>query len=119
MNVLLVGPDFEENLSIRYLTSSLRAAGHAVTFAAFDGPKDAAQVLGALAGADLVGLSLCFQARAREFLALARAIKAARPALRFVCGAGSAASSFGAGRDCLARGRADPGGARRFGRVFR
>jgi radical SAM superfamily enzyme YgiQ (UPF0313 family) len=86
MNVLLVGPDFEENLSIRYLTSSLRAAGHAVTFAAFDGLKDTAQVLGALSGADLVGLSLCFQARAREFLALARAIKAARPALGIVAG---------------------------------
>ncbi len=28
MRVLLAGPDFEENLSIRYLASSLNAAGH-------------------------------------------------------------------------------------------
>jgi anaerobic magnesium-protoporphyrin IX monomethyl ester cyclase len=86
MNVLLVGPDFEENLSIRYLISSLRAAGHEVTFAAFDGPKDVDQVLGAIAGADLVGLSMCFQVRAREFLGLARAVRAARPDLGIVAG---------------------------------
>ena len=99
MNVLLVGPDFEENLSIRYLVSSLRAAGHAATFAAFDGPKDADQVLAAIGGADLVGLSMCFQARAREFIALARAIKAARPDLGIVAG-GHYASC--AARDLLA-----------------
>jgi anaerobic magnesium-protoporphyrin IX monomethyl ester cyclase len=86
MNVLLVGPDFEENLSIRYLISSLRAAGHAATFAAFDSPKDSDQVLAAVGGADLVGLSMCFQARAREFLALARALKTARPHLGIVAG---------------------------------
>ena len=99
MNVLLVGPDFEENLSIRYLISSLRVAGHEVTFVAFDGPKDADQVLGAIAGADLVGLSMCFQARARECIALARAMKAARPDLGIVAG-GHYASC--AARDLLA-----------------
>jgi radical SAM superfamily enzyme YgiQ (UPF0313 family) len=86
MNVLLVGPDFEENLSIRYLLSSLRAGGHQVTFAAFDGPHDTDRVLAATAGADLVGLSMCFQVRAREFLLLASAIKAARPGLGIVAG---------------------------------
>jgi len=99
MNVLLVGPDFEENLSVRYLISSLRAAGHEATFAAFDGPKDADQVLGTIGGADLVGLSMCFQARAREFIALARAMKAARPDLGIVAG-GHYASC--AARDLLA-----------------
>ena len=86
MNVLLVGPDFEENLSLGYLVSSLRTAGHDVTFAAFDRPTDADRVLAAIAGADLVGLSMCFQVRAREFIALARAIKAARPKLGIVAG---------------------------------
>jgi anaerobic magnesium-protoporphyrin IX monomethyl ester cyclase len=99
MHVLLVGPDFEENLSIRYLMSSLRAAGHDVAFAAFDRPTDTDQVLAAVADADLVGLSMCFQVRAREFLALARAIKAARPELGIVAG-GHYASC--AARDLLA-----------------
>jgi anaerobic magnesium-protoporphyrin IX monomethyl ester cyclase len=86
MRVLLVGPDFEENLSIRYLVSSLRVAGHEVTFAAFDRSTDTDRVLAAADGADLVGLSMSFQVRAREFLALARALKAARPQLGIVAG---------------------------------
>lgn len=86
MHVLLVGPDFEENLSIRYLMSSLRAAGHEVGFAAFDRATDVDRVLAAIVGVELVGLSMCFQARAREFIALARAIKAARPELPIVAG---------------------------------
>ena len=40
MRVLLVGPDFEENLSIRYLASSLQAVGHETLLAAFNSADD-------------------------------------------------------------------------------
>jgi anaerobic magnesium-protoporphyrin IX monomethyl ester cyclase len=79
MRVLLVGPDLEENLSLRYLASSLRAAGHEPRIAAFDTAADAPAVLAAAASADLVGLSMCYQIRAREFLALAADLKRAAP----------------------------------------
>lgn len=75
MKVLLVGPDYEENLSIRYLSSSLQAAGHDTTLGAFNFAEDIDIVEEQAESADLVGLSMCFQTRAEEFLRLARRIK--------------------------------------------
>lgn len=75
MKVLLVGPDYEENLSIRYLSSSLIRAGHIPILCAFNSAADIRSVAEAAQTADLVGLSMCFQSRAREFLHLARVIK--------------------------------------------
>lgn len=86
MHVLLVGPDLEENLSLRCLSSALKAAGHATTIAAFDTADDQGKVLEKAPHADLVGLSLCYQVRAPEFLALARALKKARPERPVVAG---------------------------------
>src|SRR5664280_958241 len=86
MKMLLVGPDFEENLSLRYLSSSLAAAGHQPILAAFNTNSDANSVVAAASGVDAVGLSMCFQVRAREYLELARRIKAARPELTIVAG---------------------------------
>ena len=86
MRVLLVGPDLEENLSLRYLASSLRAAGHEPAIAAFDTAADAPAVLAAAATADMVGLSMCYQVRAREFLALACDLKQRNPSLRVMAG---------------------------------
>ena len=77
MRVLLVGPDNEDNLSIRYLSASLCAAGHVAELAAFNSGDDQDAVVAAAAGFDVVGLSMCFQSRALEFLALADALKAA------------------------------------------
>jgi anaerobic magnesium-protoporphyrin IX monomethyl ester cyclase len=79
VKILLVGPDYEENLSIRYLCSSLRAAGHAVTLASFLDASDIPRVIDAAKGAQIVGLSMCFEARAREFLELARQFKQYEP----------------------------------------
>jgi len=79
MKIVLVGPDYEENLSIRYLSASLLSGGHDATLAVFNSPVDAAAVANAPQCADLVGLSLCFQARAREFLGLAQRIKSRDP----------------------------------------
>lgn len=86
MRVLLVGPDLEENLSLRYLAASLSAAGHTSQIATFDSKADLPRVLDAARGADLVGLSMCFQVRAREFLELAAALKSQQRARPVVAG---------------------------------
>lgn len=86
MRVLLVGPDQESNLSLRYLASSLRAAGHAPVLAPFDTAADAPAVRAAARGTDLVGLSMCFQVRALEFLDLAAALKRDAPGRPIVAG---------------------------------
>ncbi len=75
MRVLLVGPDNEDNLSIRYLSAALRAAGHEAERAAFNDAGDHDAVIAAAAAFDVVGLSMCFQSRALEFLALADGLK--------------------------------------------
>jgi anaerobic magnesium-protoporphyrin IX monomethyl ester cyclase len=86
MRVLLVGPEEEENLSIRYLSSSLSAAGHCAEIAPFNRARDMDTIVERAADADLVGLSLCFQVRAREFLELARRIKQETPSRPIVAG---------------------------------
>jgi anaerobic magnesium-protoporphyrin IX monomethyl ester cyclase len=86
MRVLLAGPDFEENLSIRYLSGSLLAAGHEAVLATFNTADDIATVAAQAQSADIVGLSLCFQSRATEFLQLARLIKACDPKKLVVAG---------------------------------
>ncbi|MGB8932113.1 MAG: cobalamin-dependent protein [Anaeromyxobacteraceae bacterium] len=86
MRVLLVGPDLEANLSLLYLSSSLRAAGHEPAIAHFNCREDAPSVVDAARGADLVGLSMCFQVRAGEFLALAEALKQDAPGRPVVAG---------------------------------
>jgi len=86
MKVLLVGPDFEENLSIRYLSSSLLAAGHDTILAAFNSPADTMAVFNAARDAEIVGLSMCFQSRAQEFLRLAQLMKSRNPSQLIVAG---------------------------------
>lgn len=86
MKILLAGPDYEENLSIRYLSASLLSGGYETILATFNSPVDASAVVNAAQGADLVGLSVCFQARAREFLGLAQRIKSLDPKKVVVAG---------------------------------
>ena len=86
MRVLLVGPDQESNLSLLYLAASLRQAGHEPVVAAFNRWDDAPAVLRAARRADLVGLSMCFQVRAGEFLALAAALKSEAPRCPIIAG---------------------------------
>jgi ankyrin repeat protein/radical SAM superfamily enzyme YgiQ (UPF0313 family) len=86
MRVLLVGREEEENLSIRYLSSSLQAAGHEVELASFNRNDDMDSVVCAASMVDLVGLSMCFQSRAHEYLELARRIKIEYPGLPIVAG---------------------------------
>ncbi len=48
LQVALVGPELEENLSLRYLASSLTAAGFDSQIVPFDGPNDLQRVLAQL-----------------------------------------------------------------------
>jgi anaerobic magnesium-protoporphyrin IX monomethyl ester cyclase len=77
--VALVGPEIEENLSLRYLASSLAAAGIESRIVAFQYDTDFGRVLDELTHAAeppfLVGISLAFQWRAQESLALAVALR--------------------------------------------
>jgi anaerobic magnesium-protoporphyrin IX monomethyl ester cyclase len=82
--VALVGPELEENLSLRYLASSLTRAGHCTTIVAFnrerDLPRALRDVLSPRDGGgppDIIGLSLAFQWRARDFLGMAVALREA------------------------------------------
>lgn len=86
MKILLAGPDFEENLSLRYLSSSLLAAGHDTTLAAFNSAADITSVADAARDAEIVGLSMCFQSRAQEFLRLAQLLKSRDPERLIVAG---------------------------------
>jgi anaerobic magnesium-protoporphyrin IX monomethyl ester cyclase len=77
--IALVGPELEENLSLRYLASSLATAGYRSELVVYNGDEDFARAIEAIAGAPepplLVGISLAFQWRAQDFLALAMALR--------------------------------------------
>ena len=78
-SVCLVGPEVEENLSLRYLASSLQRAGYRARILAFNGERDFSRILAAILEGKsaplLIGLSLAFQHRAQDFLALAMALR--------------------------------------------
>jgi radical SAM superfamily enzyme YgiQ (UPF0313 family) len=77
--VVLVGPEFEENLSLRYLAASLDAAGYASDILAFNREEDLPEIVMRIMSAPrppvVVGLCLAFQWRAKDFLALAMALR--------------------------------------------
>jgi radical SAM superfamily enzyme YgiQ (UPF0313 family) len=77
MDVLLVGAELEENLALRYLGAALREAGHVPHYARFDHAGHAAAVreVAARVKPGIVGLSMTFQFRAKEFGALAGLLK--------------------------------------------
>jgi radical SAM superfamily enzyme YgiQ (UPF0313 family) len=77
MHVLLVGAELEENLALRYLASAVKGAGHTFELAAFDHPRQTADVVAAAKARPpaLIGLAATFQYRAREFGALAQALR--------------------------------------------
>jgi len=78
MHVLLIGAELEENLALRYLAAAVEAKGHRASFAAFDRPADGPAVVAAATREkpDVVGMSMTFQYRAREFGALASSLRA-------------------------------------------
>lgn len=79
MRIVLVGPEIEENLGLRSIHATLAAAGHAASIVDFSRAAQIEPVARRLAEEqpDLVGLSMLYTARAREFIRLARRIRAA------------------------------------------
>lgn len=69
MNVVLVGPELEENLALRYLAAALSGAGHAVRIVAFNRAADIDPVAASIlaGGPGLVGCSLVAQRRYEDF----------------------------------------------------
>ncbi len=76
--VVLIGAELEESLALRTLAGALQAAGHRIELLPFNGPVALERVATAAAHAepDLIGLSMVFTRRAREFVELAARIKA-------------------------------------------
>jgi len=79
VKVALIGAELEENLGLRYIASSLEACGHELEIVPFNSGRDAdAAVRTSLAfRPQIIGLSMVFTSRAREFCSLARGLREA------------------------------------------
>jgi len=79
MKVALVGAELEENLALRYMASALESEGHETAIVPFNTQHDIAAVVEAVDRLEpgIAGLSMVFTSRAREFCALARALREA------------------------------------------
>jgi radical SAM superfamily enzyme YgiQ (UPF0313 family) len=79
MKIALVGAELEENLGLRYIASSLEHRGHTVDIVAFNeaATMEAVVAMVLAIAPDITGLSMVFTARAREFCALATALREA------------------------------------------
>lgn len=88
LDVLLVGAEELENLSTRYLAAVLRQHGYRVELAPFSTPDDAATVLRQAERTQprVIGLSVIFQYRAPEFLALGSELRRRVPAAHITGG---------------------------------
>ena len=77
--IVLIGPEIEENLGLRYIGAALTQAGMPATILPFDhaGQLAALRDLALGLDPDLVALSLSFQWRANDMLALALALREA------------------------------------------
>lgn len=77
--VALVGPEIEENLSLRYLASSLAQAGYRSEILPFADESEFGSVIEAVFREDeppiVVGISLAFQWRAMDMLAVAMQLR--------------------------------------------
>ena len=77
MKVAIVGAELEENLGIRYMASSLESRGHVVEIVPFNSECDILDVVRKviLLTPTIVGLSMVFTGRGREFCNLAGALR--------------------------------------------
>lgn len=77
MKVVLVGAELEENLGLRYMVSSLQQHGHEAMIVPFNEEAEIGRVVKAVLKEepDIVGLSMVFTSRAREFCRLAEELK--------------------------------------------
>jgi radical SAM superfamily enzyme YgiQ (UPF0313 family) len=79
MKAALIGPELEENLGLGYLHSSLETKGHQAQIFDFHTRTQIPQIVTEVIGfaPELVGLSMVYTARAREFVDLAAALRRA------------------------------------------
>ena len=77
MKVALVGAELEENLGLRYMASALERAGHQVEIIPFNSRHDTAHAVERINAFEpqVMGLSMVFTNRAREFCGLAQAVR--------------------------------------------
>ncbi len=77
MKVALVGAELEENLGLRYMASVLERQGHQVEIIPFNSQCDISHAVGRVSafGPQIIGLSMVFTGRAREFCQLAQALR--------------------------------------------
>jgi anaerobic magnesium-protoporphyrin IX monomethyl ester cyclase len=77
MRVALVGAGRDENLGLLYIASALEFRGHQVEIVPFNREQDIRQAVTQLLAftPEMVGLSMVFTSRAREFCDLAQAIR--------------------------------------------
>jgi anaerobic magnesium-protoporphyrin IX monomethyl ester cyclase len=75
--IALVGPELEENLALRYIDAALVEAGHQPTIHDFHCTEQVEEVARAIRadGSDVVGLSMMFTSRSRDFTALAARLR--------------------------------------------
>src|SRR5512135_1383451 len=78
MEIALVGADIEENLGVGMIAAAAERAGHEVTVVPFSEAHERGPVLARILSLapDVVGLSIQFQHRSGEFLALAAELRA-------------------------------------------
>jgi methylmalonyl-CoA mutase cobalamin-binding subunit len=78
MRVVMLGAELEENIGLRYMASALEARGHAAEIVPFNNereiPRAARQALALSPG--IIGLSMVFTSRGREFCRLADELRA-------------------------------------------
>jgi len=77
MKIALVGAELEENLGIRYMASSLEKRGHEVEIVPFNSENEIPNVVRQTVNLSpqIIGLSMVFTGRGREFCRLAEALR--------------------------------------------
>ena len=77
MKIALVGAELEENLGLRYIASSLEANKHQAQIIPFNSNYDLPKVIQDILNFNpqIVGLSMVFTSRAREFLHIAQGLR--------------------------------------------
>jgi radical SAM superfamily enzyme YgiQ (UPF0313 family) len=88
MKVVLVGAELEENLGLRYMVSALLHQGHQATIVPFNEEAEIPQTLKKVLteSPDIVGLSMVFTSRGREFCRFAEQLKEAGYGGHLTCG---------------------------------
>ena len=77
MKVALIGAELEENIGLRYMASALEQRGHEALIIPFNFDRDRPQTVEKTLAFDphIVGLSMVFTGRAREFCKLANSLR--------------------------------------------